>query len=427
LRSTLFLIPAEFLGLPVFGFGWLLIVWVVLAIAVSVWLLRRPGGRQEIFGYLPLFVIVGAVIAFLLPNIVEYTPDHKPIGLPVRGYGVMLMIAIVVAVGLAAYRAWQVGIDPEIIYSLAFTTIVAGVLGARLFFIVEYRDQFLLYNNGHFDLVASLQAMANFVKGGLVVYGGLIVGVSAGIWFCLRHKLPMLAMGDIAAASMVLGMAIGRLGCFLNGCCYGGICLTHDYAVAFPAGSPPYLQQEEQGWHSGLWLGEQDGRVIAEYVSPDAGAAAAGLMRADRIVSINGAAVTSLDEAREKLAAGRSFYEVTTADGRVLRWSAGKGPPRSVPVHPTQVYSAIDAALLALVLWFYFPYRRHDGEVFALMITLHPISRFFLEMIRSDEPGQFGTVLTISQWLSIAILIVAVGFWILVERRPRGSALPLAA
>jgi len=425
-RSTLFLIPAEFLGLSVFGFGWLLIIWVALALAVSAGLWRRPNGKREIVGYLPLFVVVAAVIAFLLPNIVEYTPDHKPIGLPVRGYGVMLMIAIIAAVGLAAYRAWQVGIDPEIIYSLAFVAIVAGVVGARLFFIVEYRDQFLLSTNGRFDLLASLQAMANFVKGGLVVYGGLIVGVSAGVWFCLRHKLPMLAVGDIAAASMILGMAIGRLGCFLNGCCYGGICLAHDYAVAFPAGSPPYVQQEEQGWQSGLWLGQRDGQVVAEYVSPAAGAAA-GLRRGDRIVSINGAAVTSLAEAQQKLAAGRSFYEVTTGDGSVFRWSTGKGPPRSVPVHPTQIYSAIDGALLALVLWFYFPYRRHDGEVFALLITLHPISRFVLEMIRSDEPGQFGTVLTISQWLSLGILIVAVGFWILVERRPQGSALPLAA
>ena len=68
---------------------------------------------------------------------------------------------------------------------------------------------------------------------------------------------------------------------------------------------------------------------------------------------------------------------------------------------PTQLYAAIDAGLLALVLWFYYPFRRRDGEVFALLITLHPISRFFLEMIRSDEPGQFGTGLTISQWLSL--------------------------
>jgi phosphatidylglycerol:prolipoprotein diacylglycerol transferase len=79
---------------------------------------------------------------------------------------------------------------------------------------------------------------------------------------------------------------------------------------------------------------------------------------------------------------------------------------------------------LALVLWFFLPFRRHDGEVFALLLTIHPISRFLLEMIRSDEPGQFGTGWTISQWISIGLLALGIGLWIYIERQPRGSALP---
>ena len=67
---------------------------------------------------------------------------------------------------------------------------------------------------------------------------------------------------------------------------------------------------------------------------------------------------------------------------------------------------------------------RHDPGL-ALLVTLHPISRFLLEMIRSDELGQFGTELTISQWLSIVILVAACGLWWYVERQPRGSTLPL--
>jgi len=79
---------------------------------------------------------------------------------------------------------------------------------------------------------------------------------------------------------------------------------------------------------------------------------------------------------------------------------------------------------LAAFLWLYFPFRLRDGEVFALLLTLHPISRFLLELIRDDEPGQFGTALTISQWLSLVMLLVATGLWWYLLRQPRGRALP---
>jgi phosphatidylglycerol:prolipoprotein diacylglycerol transferase len=428
LRSTLFHIPAEIAGIPVFGIGWLLLAWIVFAVIASVGVMRRPEGSREVVNSLPFFCIVGLVIAFGLPNLVELGPDGKPLGLPIRGYGVMLMLATVAGVALAAYRAWQVGVDPEAIYSLAFVMFIAGIIGARLFFIVEYWDQFFLFTpEGRFDLAASSQAIINVTKGGLVVYGSVLFGVPAGIWYCLRRGLPVLATGDIIAPSMVLGLALGRVGCFLNGCCFGGVCLTASYAMTFPAGSPPYLQQEESGWKSGVWLGENKGRVVVTYVAPQGPAGKAGLNIGDTIESVNGARVTSLADARQKLAAGSTSFVIESTDGRTLQWLSGAGPPRSVPIHAAQLYAAIDAALLTLVLWFYFPYRRHDGEVFALLLTLHPLSRFLLEMIRSDEPGQFGTSLTISQWLSLGIVALGIGLWIYLERQPRGSVLPQAA
>jgi phosphatidylglycerol---prolipoprotein diacylglyceryl transferase len=425
-RSTLFHIPAEFAGVPLFGFGWLLLAWLALASAICAWLLRRPDGRREIAGYAPIFLIVAAVIVFVLPNLVEPDANGKPLGLPIRGYGVMLMVATVASVALAAYRAWQCGIDPEAIYSLAFVMFLAGIVGARLFFVAEYWNQvFSPEQTG--STMATLWSIFNVPKGGLVVYGSVLFGVPAGVWYCVRRGLPVLAVGDIIAPSMVLGQALGRVGCFLNGCCFGGVCLTAGYAVSFPVGSPPYIQHEQWGWHSGVWLEQKSGRVVVGYVAPQGAASAAGLKAGDEIAGINGARIDSLDEARKKLAAGRTSFEIETADGRVLRWLAGEGPPRSVPIHATQLYAAIDAGLLALVLWLAFPFRRRDGEVFALLLTLHPLSRFFLEMIRSDEPGQFGTRFTISQWLSLAILAAGVALWIYIERQPRGSALPTAA
>jgi phosphatidylglycerol:prolipoprotein diacylglycerol transferase len=97
-------------------------------------------------------------------------------------------------------------------------------------------------------------------------------------------------------------------------------------------------------------------------------------------------------------------------------------------VHPTQVYSAIDAGLMAWLLWAFYPYRRRDGAVLALMITLHPISRFLLEYIRVDESPVFGTGLSISQNLSLGLLAVAAGMWIWLLQKPPGQlAFPLPA
>jgi phosphatidylglycerol:prolipoprotein diacylglycerol transferase len=110
------------------------------------------------------------------------------------------------------------------------------------------------------------------------------------------------------------------------------------------------------------------------------------------------------------------------ADGAAITLAAVTPPPRSLPVHPTQIYSAITAALLAWVLWSFYPLRRRDGEVTALMITLYPIARFLLEMIRVDEPSVFGTGLSISQNISVGLLAIALGLWIWLIKRPRQLA-----
>jgi phosphatidylglycerol:prolipoprotein diacylglycerol transferase len=415
-RTTLFYLPADLAGWPVFGFGWLLLAWIVLAVVGGLILWQRPSMRRELPGYVPVFLLVAAVIAFVLPTIVETGPNGKPIGLPIRGYGVMMMLGTVCGVGLAAYRAWQVGIDPETIYSLAIAMFLAGIVGARLFYVIEYWNQeFSPQRTG--SVRSTIQAIVNVPKGGLVVYGSVLFGVPAGIWFCRRRKLPVLKIGDVIAPSMVVGLALGRLGCFLNGCCYGGVCLTHSYALTFPADSPPYLQQEKDGWRSGVWLDndEQRNAVVVAYVAPDTAASTIGLRPGDEVIKINGSGFATLAEARDKLAAATNSFELETPN-RIIRWTSSKPPPRSVPIHATQLYAAIDAALMAAVLWFYFPFRRHDGEVFAILLTIHPISRFLIEFVRTDEPKY---PLTISQWISIALFLAGIGLWIAIERGPR--------
>ena len=88
-------------------------------------------------------------------------------------------------------------------------------------------------------------------------------------------------------------------------------------------------------------------------------------------------------------------------------------PERSLPVHPTQIYSVIDGLVLCLLLLAYGRFRRRDGEVSALMMTIYPMSRFFIETLRSDEAPVFGTGMSISQNVSLLLLVCAGGVVVL--------------
>ena len=87
-------------------------------------------------------------------------------------------------------------------------------------------------------------------------------------------------------------------------------------------------------------------------------------------------------------------------------------------MHPTQLYSTIDALILCLLLLCYDRFRRRDGELTALMITIYPITRFLIEKIRTDEAAIWGTGLHISQNISVGILAVAICLWIYILRQP---------
>ena len=110
-----------------------------------------------------------------------------------------------------------------------------------------------------------------------------------------------------------------------------------------------------------------------------------------------------------------------SSTGARATWTLDDLPDWSLPVHPTQLYSAANGGLLCLLLLAYHPMRRRDGETLALLLSLYPVTRYLLETIRIDEPGQFGTSLTISQWVSIGLLLLAMALWTKLLSSPNGS------
>jgi phosphatidylglycerol:prolipoprotein diacylglycerol transferase len=448
--QTLYTIPGELAGIPVFGFGWLLAAWVIGSLLILGWQSARHGWGPEARGYLPAIALGAAAIAFLLPRLVE-PPSGAAMqsaagaeqaneqgsddasgpaigGLPIRGYGVMLLIAVASAVAMSVYRAERVGLDPEMILSLAFWLFVAGILGARLFYIIEYWDKFQQPTLG-----ATLAMMANVAQGGLVVYGSLLAGGLALAIFVYKHHLPGLALCDLIAPSVVLGMALGRIGCFLNGCCYGGISSV-PWHVTFPWHSPPHQQQvfnNDLYVHGLLFAGTGEASPVIAKVEPDSPAEHAGLKAGQRVTWINGAKTETIEKAQlvllELSGEGRKIAIRVGGDPQIKSWTLHGTLPRSLAVHPAQLYSFFDSLLLCLFLLAYYPYRRRDGELMALTLTLHPISRFLLEIIRVDESAVFSTPWSISQNISLALLASAVLVWIYLWRQPRQVAFPKAA
>lgn len=141
----------------------------------------------------------------MFPIICQFGP------VTVYSYGFMLAVAALVCTFLASRDAKKIGIAPGVIPDFTFLTVVAGILGARLFYI-------LLNYRFFMDHPLEIVMIQN---GGLAWHGGLIAAAVVAIRFIRKKGLPLATMLDLIAPYAALGESIGRIGCFLNGCCFG--------------------------------------------------------------------------------------------------------------------------------------------------------------------------------------------------------------
>ena len=159
-----------------------------------------------------------------------------PGGITIFGYGLMLFFAFVGSMNLAARRARREKLDPEIIYDLALWVFIGGLVGARGLYVAQYWG----------TKVTTFWEIFEIWKGGIVFYGSVIGGVVAFLVYRGFRAFPVRAVLDAIAPALALGIAIGRIGCFLNGCCYGDACAL-PWAVSFPRHSPAWQTEVAQG------------------------------------------------------------------------------------------------------------------------------------------------------------------------------------
>ena len=166
-----------------------------------------------------------------------------PQSLPVYGYGFMLFIGFVLCMFLATRLASRVGIPREFIWDIGVFGLLAGIVGGRLFYIVQYSDRVFGGKSGTELLIAPFQLQ----EGGLVLLGGVIAGSLTMIWYCWKQKVSPLLLADVAVPAFFLALAFGRLGCLMNGCCYGDRCEL-PWAIQFPMGSVPDMAMVHRGF-----------------------------------------------------------------------------------------------------------------------------------------------------------------------------------
>lgn len=438
--QTLFHIP-----LWPFTTPWLWL-WTAAILGVAAWQAQKQGWSQSLANWAMPLALLWVFSNFLVGQLVDYGIDPinpeeiVPLGIAVRGYGLMMLLGIVAGVLLAIHRCEPQGITADEIFSLALHLILFGIVGARLFYVIQYWDNF---NVGTFP--QRLVAMLDMTKGGLVVLGSF-VGASLGmIYWSWRRGIRFGKLADLIGPSFLVGLAFGRVGCLLNGCCFGGPCDIPNIAVQFPAGSAPYLQHLSDGRLLGIRT--TVGTAVESSTTSSQKPVKSDEMR--RVTEVPPGSLgeqlgLAVDQRILILTARHPKYPQITED-KVLRAAKGGAemppyvvviregldrlyipweslPAVSNPIHPTQIYSSINAVLLAGIILVSYRFRRFDGQSFAIMLILYGITRFTIEWIRQDEAGQFGTNLTISQWGCVGLLVVGTAAlaWGLI----RGTLLP---
>jgi phosphatidylglycerol---prolipoprotein diacylglyceryl transferase len=299
---TLFQLPLFPSDIQVSGkvFSFLVAVLIVL-MSLSAKVAEKNKLLGKLVLILPLAAFLTAFVAFV----------KTPFGdgrLPINSYGFAIMVGFLLCSWVAVRRGAALGIKSDFILDLGIIAMIAGILGAKINYLLQYPEElkgnglslwgdmglnplgalilgpipfgfwfWRMKTSGEKVVLFSWQSgvlllLTLFLallgtralylynhsadynwevfkrwQSGFVLYGGLIAGLAAGVLYIKMRGQSMAVIGDLVAPSVMLGLAFGRIGCFLNGCCHGKPG-TGFPCVSFPADSPA-AREQKKGWN----------------------------------------------------------------------------------------------------------------------------------------------------------------------------------
>jgi phosphatidylglycerol:prolipoprotein diacylglycerol transferase len=287
-----------------------------------------------------------------------------------KTYGLMMVIGFMAAVFVLRKMSLRSGKDPELVTNLALYSLIAGVIGSRIFFVLHNFSQFK-------DDIPSMFAVWN---GGLEFVGGVILATIVIVTYLAKQKLCIRQYIDFLSVGLIIALIFGRIGCFFFGCCYGKPTEV-PWAIQFPYASTPYESQVHPDTHRGRT--EPRLKLPSDYFN--------------------------------RYSDGQVFLKPFEELDQRQKDEINAGHFSCVPIHPSQIYSSLNAIWISAVLYLF--WRRFNqskpGTTFGLMLILYGSSRFFLETLRDDNPFEkaWWTIYpggTISQNIGIYMVLIGI-------------------
>ncbi|MBK9708011.1 MAG: prolipoprotein diacylglyceryl transferase [Acidobacteria bacterium] len=259
-------------------------------------------------------------------------------------YGFLLALAFITGLYVMGRLAASDGQDKQKVYDLGLWVLAASLIGSKLLMIVTEWDSFYRDNPRQ---IFSL----DFFRSGGVFYGGFLGAVIASVIVMKIYKLPWWRTADAFAPGIAIGQAIGRLGCFSAGCCWGkptsAWCGVHFSEKGHEiTGVPTMVRHLADPIQQNVWA-ERLGGLLAP-----------------------------------------------------------------IKLHPTQIYEAAATLLIFVILLFVYRKRQFHGQVIIVYAILYAIARFIIEYWRDDPRGEFFDLST-SQFIAVVLFIGAMiaYFW----------------
>lgn len=147
-------------------------------------------------------------------------------GYPVHWYGIMAATGFLVSLAVLQHKRQYARMSSDQVLDVSIIVVVCGIVGARIAYVIQFFYQF----QGHFWKIFRVD------QGGLVFYGGFILAVLVILQYIWRHHLSLPRVLDICAPALAVGHAFGRIGCFIQGCCFGIPCAA--FGRVYPPGAP---------------------------------------------------------------------------------------------------------------------------------------------------------------------------------------------